>query len=342
MSKILLALPILLLSLSLVSAYGDQYGGSGQYGRKRREIPAASAQPGQQQQFQPVRGPKKFSVNVADGIRGANQLRKEKWDNGTVTGMYANPLGNNKYQIINYIADDKGYRILSTKVVDDIELAALGGQGKFSPQSGKSAQIDITNDGESTSWTVTPDQIAQDKKTQPEGRSTKDSSDEHADSTKDDEHDHDSGKMEGRSLYNDGYSSGSGYSSGYGKRSIKDKEADSTKDSKDEKDKDDNVKAQGKRSVYGGPSGYMGSGDGYGGGGYSSGGYGKRSVQDSAQQSDKSDSKMDSQADSQKVQGKRSAYNYMGSNDGYSGYGKRFVSMNGNGMGMGMGHNMMG
>jgi len=191
---------------SMGNHYGGKagYGGSGyssggdSYGRKRREIPSeqqqqqpqpgqpqpqasAQKQPGQQQpqqpQFQPVRGPKKFSVNVNDGIQGANQLRKETWDNGTVTGMYANPLGNKKYQIINYIADDKGYRILSTKVVDETELAKLGGENKFSPQSGKSAQIDITNDGNTASWTVTPDQINQLKqgvKTQPEGRSTKD------------------------------------------------------------------------------------------------------------------------------------------------------------------------
>jgi len=313
MSRILYILPIILLSLSLINAYGDQYG-SGQYGRKRRAIPAAAtqqaqqqqqAQPDQQQQaqFQPVRGPKKFSVNVADGIRGANQLRKEKWDNGTVTGMYANPLGNNKYQIINYIADDKGYRILSTKVVDDVELAALGGQGKFSPQSGKSAQIDITNDGESSSWTVTPDQINQGTKTQPEGRSLKDST--KADSEKDDQdHEEDHVKVQG-------------------KRHTMDMEADSTKDSKDtKKDKDDNVKVQGKRSTYGGPGGYMGSGGGYGGngygnggygsGGYGSGTYGKRSIQDSAQQSASSkDAKLDNE-DSEKVQGKRFANMGMG------------------------------
>jgi len=174
--------------------YGGGHRGSGaSYGRKRREIPAqqqqaaqpgqpqpqpqSTAQQGQQAQFEPVRGPKKFSFNVNDGIQGANQLRKEQWDNGTVTGMYANPLGNKKYQIINYIADDKGYRVLSTKVVDESELAQIGGQTKFSPQSGKSAQVDMHNDGNSASWTVTPDQINQMKqKTQPEGRSTKDAS----------------------------------------------------------------------------------------------------------------------------------------------------------------------
>jgi len=174
-------------------------------------------------------------VNVADGIQGANQLRKEKWDNGTVTGMYANPLGNNKYQIINYIADDKGYRILSTKVVDESELAQLGGAGKFSPQTGKSAQVEINNDGETASWTVTPDQIAQ-QKTQPQGRSTKDkdSKDKDAkdkDAKEKDENDKDK-KMQG-------------------KRSVDNNDKDQETD--DEKDKDKMKKTkmhmQGKRSV---------------------------------------------------------------------------------------------
>jgi len=196
-----------------------------------------------------------FSVNVADGIKGANQLRKEKWDNGTVTGLYANPLGNKKYQIINYIADDKGYRVLSTKVVDESELALLGGDGKFSPQSGKSAQVDITNDGATTSYTVTPDQMAQ-QKTQPQGRSTKDSSSK-SDSSKDskdntsDDKDQDTDKK-------------------MGKRSM---EMDMDKDG----DKDMDAAHMGKRSApygYGGNSGYGGGYSGYGAPYTNDGGYG--------------------------------------------------------------------
>jgi len=139
------------------SGYGNP-SGSGIYGRKRRDLSAAGQIP--QAKFAPVRGPKQFSVNVADGIHGANQVRKEKWDNGTMTGMYANPLGNGKYQVIEYIADDKGYRILSTKVVDESELSA----DKFNPLAGKKqAQVEINNDGSTTSYTVTPDQIAKNK-----------------------------------------------------------------------------------------------------------------------------------------------------------------------------------
>lgn len=143
--------------------YGSGYGGPsnyGGYGRKRRDVSAAQQGQIPQAKFTPVRGPKQFSVNVADGIQGANQLRKEKWDNGTMTGMYANPLGNGKYQVIEYIADDKGYRILSTKIVDESELSA----DKFNPLAGKKeAQVEINNDGTTTSYTVTPDQIAKKK-----------------------------------------------------------------------------------------------------------------------------------------------------------------------------------
>jgi len=164
------------------SNYGSGLGGqySGGYRGKRdlaQQAQAQQAQQAQQQQqqgqqgqqaagatgspaasdvkFTPVRGPKQFSFNVADGIQGANQLRKEKWDNGTVTGMYANPLGNQKYQLINYIADDKGFRIVSTKIIDEADLMALG---KFNAQ-GKKAQVDMEQDDVKTSWSVTPDQI---------------------------------------------------------------------------------------------------------------------------------------------------------------------------------------
>lgn len=141
--------------------------------------------------------------------------------------MYANPLGNSKYQIINYIADDKGYRILSTKVVDESELAQLGGDGKFTPQTGKSAQVDITNDGSTASWTVTPDQIAQEK-TQPQGRSTKDSKDK--DAKEEDTKDEDDKKSK------------------TGKRSV---DMDMDQQAADDNDKDKKMKmhTQGKRNV---------------------------------------------------------------------------------------------
>jgi len=221
-----------------------------------------------------------FSVNVADGIKGANQLRKEKWDNGTVTGLYANPLGNKKYQIINYIADDKGYRVLSTKVVDETELAQIGGDGKFNPQMGKSAQVDITNDGATASWTVTPDQIAKNK---PEARSMKDSADKDSKDKKHDDKDSDE-KMGKRSADMDmdmdhDDDSHQGKRSIFGKRSVDSKDGDNEKDkdhkgrrsvdSKDgdnEKDKDH----KGKRSYgsYGGYGGYGNPGYGGYGGGY--------------------------------------------------------------------------
>jgi hypothetical protein len=156
---------------------GADYGSSySSYGRKRRAIPSFPAQPeqptAQQQAF--ARGPKQFSVNVADGIQGASQLRKEKWDNGTVTGVYANPLGNKKFQLIHYMADDKGYRVVKTEVVDEAQLHA-----KKLDSNNKQAHVDIDQDGTQTQYTVTPDQIA---KSKPEGRSVKDNDDNDSDS----------------------------------------------------------------------------------------------------------------------------------------------------------------
>jgi hypothetical protein len=75
-----------------------------------------SPQPGLRESgetWTPVREPKEFSINVADGIQGANQIRHEKWDNGDMTGMYAQPMGGKKWQIVSYTADKNGYRITS-------------------------------------------------------------------------------------------------------------------------------------------------------------------------------------------------------------------------------------
>jgi len=108
--------------------------------------------------FTPVSGPKSFKVNVADGIQGANQQRQETWDKGAMTGSYSQPLGNGKWQVVNYVADDKGFRVLSTKIVDEADL--LEGQAAGTQK----ANVNIDQNGEKTAYSVTADQLAKNKK----------------------------------------------------------------------------------------------------------------------------------------------------------------------------------
>jgi len=49
-------------------------------------------------------------------------MRHEKWDNGTVRGMYATPLGNNQFTVVHYLADQNGFQILSSKTMSEAEL----------------------------------------------------------------------------------------------------------------------------------------------------------------------------------------------------------------------------
>jgi len=63
-----------------------------------------------------------FNYQVQDGINGASAVRQESWRNGTATGSYAQPLGSGLWSIISYAADEKGFRILSTKTVTDADL----------------------------------------------------------------------------------------------------------------------------------------------------------------------------------------------------------------------------
>jgi len=127
--------------------------------RYRREVASASGQWDQKLQgkgtetFAPVTGSKSFKVNVADGIQGANQFRHETWDKGTMTGSYSQPIGDGKYQIVTYVADDKGFRIISTKEVTEAELL----EGKDATKD--KADVNVDQNGEKSTWSVTADQL---------------------------------------------------------------------------------------------------------------------------------------------------------------------------------------
>jgi len=104
----------------------------------------------------PATQPREFSYNIDDNIKGANQIRHETWNNGTVNGMYAYPLGGDEWQLVNYIADDKGFRVVSTKKVSESELMGVNG----TPAKG-SATVDINRDGNKFNYTVKADEIGQ-------------------------------------------------------------------------------------------------------------------------------------------------------------------------------------
>lgn len=65
-----------------------------------------------------------FSFNILDGIKGATQAKNQTFSNGTMTGMYAYPTGGNEWQVVNYVADEKGLRITSSKKVTQAEMMA--------------------------------------------------------------------------------------------------------------------------------------------------------------------------------------------------------------------------
>jgi len=102
----------------------------------------------------PATEPRDFSYNVLDGIQGANQLRQESWKNGTMRGMYSFPLGDNKWQVVTYVADDKGYRVESTKIISEAEL-----MNGHKPDV-DTANVDISQDGEKTAYKVKAGDIA--------------------------------------------------------------------------------------------------------------------------------------------------------------------------------------
>lgn len=80
---------------------------------KQNAASSESSPKKEEQKWAPVTDSQEFKVNVADGIEGASQVRYEKWDKGTMTGMFSKPIGDGKFEIVNYIADDKGYRVTS-------------------------------------------------------------------------------------------------------------------------------------------------------------------------------------------------------------------------------------
>jgi len=106
--------------------------------------------------WKPVTGPKEFSFNVDDNIRGANQHRHEKWDNGTVTGSYAAPGGRNgKWLKYEYIGDANGFRITSTKEVSPEEM--MDGHATAKDHQ---ANVNIQTNGDApVEYTVTEDQL---------------------------------------------------------------------------------------------------------------------------------------------------------------------------------------
>jgi len=108
----------------------------------------------------PATQPREFSYHIQDGILGANQVRHEVWKNGTMSGMYAYPLGNNQWQVVDYIADGKGFRVTNTKAVSEQEL--MDGHKPASQQ----ADVDIDRDGLKTSYSVKASEINQKAKQQ--------------------------------------------------------------------------------------------------------------------------------------------------------------------------------
>jgi len=109
--------------------------------------------------WQPATGPREFTVNVDDNIRGANQHRHEKWNNGTVTGSYAAPGRNGKWLKYEYIGDSKGFRITSTKEMSADELMAGSNAA-----GDNAANINIQADKQDpVKYTVTEEELAKSK-----------------------------------------------------------------------------------------------------------------------------------------------------------------------------------
>jgi len=138
----------------------------GSLARMRREVKAPANQnqnKAQEPSWLPATGPREFTVNVDDHIKGANQHRHEKWTNGTVVGSYASPGRDGKWLKVEYAADDKGFRITSTKELTPEELMADQGQGANSAKD-HTAHIGIqTDDNAPIDYTVTEDQLKNNK-----------------------------------------------------------------------------------------------------------------------------------------------------------------------------------
>jgi len=113
----------------------------------------------------PATQPREFQYNVMDGIQGANQIRQESWNNGTMTGMYAYPYGPKQWQVVHYVADERGFRVTSTKIVDEAEL--MGGHHP----ANQTADVDINTDGAKTSYHVKASEIGQKQKQQEQQKS---------------------------------------------------------------------------------------------------------------------------------------------------------------------------
>jgi hypothetical protein len=123
------------LSTSAVSPLLQQ-----QLGQKEANGSAAKEDQ-QEEKWSPATEPRTFSYKVDDRVKGASQLRNESWNNGTATGMYTLHMGNDQYQIINYIADANGFRITSTQTVSGDEL--MGGH----PGEADTVKVDSNVDG---------------------------------------------------------------------------------------------------------------------------------------------------------------------------------------------------
>jgi len=148
-------------NVDYANGYGEEINQqSGQEYRRaatEQESTAGGAKKPSEVSWTPVREAKEFSAFVGDKIEGAHVVREEKWNNGTMTGSYAQPVGNGKWDIVTYIADDKGYRITNKKTVDESQLPEI--QASLASKD-KHAQININQNGAKTDYRVTPDQIA--------------------------------------------------------------------------------------------------------------------------------------------------------------------------------------
>ncbi|CAG7827711.1 unnamed protein product [Allacma fusca] len=113
----------------------------------------------------PATQPREFGYNVMDGIQGANQIRQESWKNGTMSGMYAYPYGPNQWQVVEYIADERGFRVTSSKIVDESEL--MGGHHA----ANQTAEVDISSDGAKTSYKLKASDIGQKQKQEQQQKS---------------------------------------------------------------------------------------------------------------------------------------------------------------------------
>jgi hypothetical protein len=130
------------------------------YQEQLKTADKANQEKSAEESYAPATQPREFGYSVNDGIKGANQVRHETWNNGTMTGMYAYPLGGLDWMVVNYVADDKGFRVVSEKKVTESEL--MGGHSAVNG----SADVDIDRDGSKTSYTVKANEIGQKQKQQ--------------------------------------------------------------------------------------------------------------------------------------------------------------------------------